>query len=58
MINAYYITVILGKDNKVNSPVIEEENDFISEILKADSNWQKVISGSKYYETNTKKGFT
>ena len=38
MINAYYITVILGKDNKVNSPVIEEENDFISEILKADSN--------------------
>ena len=33
MINAYYITVILGKDNKVNSPVIEEENDFISEIL-------------------------
>lgn len=38
MINAYYITVMVGKDNKVNSPVIEEKNDFISEILKADSN--------------------
>lgn len=38
MIKAYYITVMVGKDNKVNSPVIEEKNDFISEILKADSN--------------------
>ena len=38
MIKAYYIIVILGKDNKVNSPVIEEENDFISDILQADNN--------------------
>jgi len=37
-IKAYYVTVMFGKDNKVNSPVIEEANNFIFEILKAENN--------------------
>ncbi len=36
-VKAYYITVIFSPDtNTVNSPVIEEKNDFIYEILKSE----------------------
>lgn len=35
-IRAYIITVIFGKDNCVNSPVITEENNFIFDILRID----------------------
>lgn len=34
---AYYLTVIFGSDNKVNSPVIVEENNFLYDILKFDN---------------------
>lgn len=33
-IAAYYITVMFNDKNVVNAPVIEEENDFISDILR------------------------
>ncbi len=36
-IKAYYITVIFGDDNKVNSPVLVEENNFIYDILKSEN---------------------
>lgn len=34
-IKAYYLTIIFDDNNKVSSPVIEEENIFINDILKA-----------------------
>lgn len=37
VIKAYYITVVFSKDNKVNSPVIEEENNFIYDFLKSEN---------------------
>lgn len=35
-VKAYIITVIFGKDNIVNSPVITEENNFLFDALKID----------------------
>ena len=36
-IEAYYITVMFNDKNVVNAPVIEEKNDFISDILRPSS---------------------
>lgn len=37
VVKAYCVTVIFGEEGKVNSPVIVENNDFIFDVLKVES---------------------